>query len=558
MKRMKYLIVDPIDGTWNWYKDEEHHSLATPKVLNSLDLRTNKLLKDIAANIRTGMSIGISRSSFPLDKKIKDTQDELRLHVHMLNKFKQRVSGNVSTEEDESPIIMLKSMDSPLRKNKQTVSLSHIYERFNNTEVIEKIDKSREELEHSTKILDITKECWNDMLQINQEIDAVKLLDEMRRININLRKIDIEDIYSAFFYIDDATRGLLSKKILIKVKLSDAANKLLDLIQRALLKFSCVANVSTIALPVSDINVSDNKEATVSLNKPYKQEAIIEKAFERLRELKIDNVGDMNIQVLWEIKMLLETEPQKASLETCYKKIGEMHANIRQKLFEMKSLSYLRNYLSEELIFLIDVTMKELENIYINFCNCKCSIIFDKDKTLNSRNLAELEVYATVIEELLLDVEPGKVYFALATKLRQINQLIANKYHVFDKARLIKCIEVIGSDPFFNFISSCEILMFELRNTVNNNRNNTHINPQDLIKIGLVTGKTTMIKSYSTAIEEILALLGTFMGNTLHNLVKEMLINIPTSSEDSYLRTHLKRLYRQTETSLREFNQETK
>ena len=95
--------------------------------------------------------------------------------------------------------------------------------------------------------------------------------------------------------------------------------------------------------------------------------------------------------------------------------------------------------------------------------------------------------------------------------------------------------------------------MFELRGQLQS-ISQKEMNEEDLIKIGLVTGKTKMITSYNKAIEEVLASLGTFMGNTLHNLTREMLQNIPL--EENVLRETLQKTYEKIEIVLREFNTE--
>jgi len=80
---------------------------------------------------------------------------------------------------------------------------------------------------------------------------------------------------------------------------------------------------------------------------------------------------------------------------------------------------------------------------------------------------------------------------------------------------------------------------------------------KDISKIGMSTGKTTMIDTYSKAIDEILASLGTFVSNTLHVLIQEILINIPNVlEEDMKIRKRLKVNYEISEEILRDLNEE--
>ena len=81
------------------------------------------------------------------------------------------------------------------------------------------------------------------------------------------------------------------------------------------------------------------------------------------------------------------------------------------------------------------------------------------------------------------------------------------------------------------------------------------IDIEDLNKVGITSGKTTMIDTYEKAVEEILASLGTFMANTIHSLIKEILQNIPQDEKE--IRDKLKDTYEITETALREFNQDS-
>ena len=78
---------------------------------------------------------------------------------------------------------------------------------------------------------------------------------------------------------------------------------------------------------------------------------------------------------------------------------------------------------------------------------------------------------------------------------------------------------------------------------------------EDIVKVGIITGKGTMIDSYSRALEEILASFGTFIANTLHVLVREMLINIPEDRKK--IRNELEYSYKTSELALRSLDEES-
>ena len=97
--------------------------------------------------------------------------------------------------------------------------------------------------------------------------------------------------------------------------------------------------------------------------------------------------------------------------------------------------------------------------------------------------------------------------------------------------------------------------MFELRQELKEERD---VSEKDLHLVGITTGKTTMIKTFHQAVEEILASLGTFMGNTMHSLIKEMLVNFPGFSvSEKIIRESVKETYKEAEIALREFNQDS-
>lgn len=517
MKLIKYLIVDVKNGKWKWNDEIEHHSIAVPKMLNNLELRKEILLNIVIDNISKGMKNSVNnRSKQKFGLKIKDIKEEINLHIYMLNEFQRKVMGNLETETQVSPIMKLKKMDSPLSK-KKNISLSHMYERYDNDEIISKLSKANDDLDDLLEDLDNIVEIWNRMLEIYKEPDSNKILNEMKNIKSLLNKVKNEEIYISFFILDDATRGLLSKGVTIKVDLNDAYNKFYDLIIRTLIKG--VDNYR---------NSEESKQ--------------VEKAFSRMKELKISE-GDLKI--LLEVKLILDIKQiDNPSYQTCYKKIGEMHGNIHQKLLELSGLKFLKLYFSKETNLIAEKTINELQNIHKKFI--KYELVFVEDKKLIERNLTELEIYYKVVKELLIE-SPS---FFLSNKLHTINNYVASKYYILDEEDLYKCLNIIADKSFIKLVILCEDLMFALRNELKNRQD--VVDNDDLINVGIATGKTTMINTYVKAVEVILASLGTFMANTLHSLIKEILQNLP----DEEIRRKIIKTYERTETALREFDQE--
>jgi len=513
---IKYLVVDLDTGKWDWNNEPEHHSIAVPKMLNALELRVNKVINEISENIQNLMKDSVynrNLQSKDFSEKIRNSKEEIYLHYYMLSDFKRKVIINIE-ENKVSPIMTLKLMDSPLnRKHKK--GITHIYEHYDNSEIESKLDAFQNKLDDIIDSLDIALEIWDDMLDLFDETDAFALLKDIKKIHEKLKLCKDEGIKSSFFAIDDATKGLIKQNVKIKINLEEACSKITDLILRTFVK--CIDD--------------------------YKNNKIIEKSFERLEQLELDR----DVSILLQLKTILETEPNKLSYETCYKKIGEMHANIHLKIFEMEGLKNLRKYFTEETVFLVDVTLDEIHSVHNMFCTNDI-VEIEKDKKLIERNLSELEIYSKVIEDLLLDCEPGKAYFYLSSKLHTINSYIASKYYILNYENCVKDLEVIGSDLFRKFITSLNTLMFALRKEITKKQDVVDL--ADLTKVGLRTGKTIMIDSYEKALEEILASLGTFMANTLHVLIREILQNL---SEEK-LRNKITRTYSEVEFCLKEFN----
>ena len=502
LKLIKYLVVSPDNGRWSWNKEKEHHSIAVPKMLNHLELRINNLLKSVNRSILKGMLTSVynrDKVSNKIYRKIEDTKEELKVHFFMLADFRKKVLDNINNEREGSPLMTLKGMDSPLRKKKTTIA--HIYERIENSEAEPRLNQAQENLNKTLETLSIIKQSWKEILDMSDEIYPNRLLISMKQTRENLNRIN-KDSQEAFFALDDVSQGLIRKGIHLKFNLSDVLNKFTDLLLRSLLKGS--------------------------LNYPKSEESeMVDKVIFRLKELGLYEMEDLNIKTLLDVKILLETEPVKnTSLKVCYRKIGELHTSMHSKIFAFQGFKYLRKYFSKELLFTMDVTVDELDRIHKKFL----------DKLGEERR--ELEIQVKVIEELMMDAEPGKEYFSLNDKLYKTNNLISSKYNTFDEDDLYHCLLLIGSPEFIQFINLWETCIFELRKELSRSQ---IADIEDLEKVGISTGKTTMINTYQRAIDEILASMGTFIANSLTVLIREMLQQIP--KELFFFREGLEKTY---------------
>jgi hypothetical protein len=537
---IKYLVVDINTGKWEWDKNLEHHSIAVPKMLNNLDNRIKKLIFDFSKEIKNGMLENVHTRILrtnKIDERLEDVKEELYLHFYMLNDFKKKVLKNLESEENKklSPLLSLKNMNtdgSPLLSRKRSTSFSHMYDRYENSEIRKKLDKSQENISTTIEIIQKARECWRDLNLLNNSYNSEKLYNVMKDVSDKLKSLknssyeEFNDLYEAFFAFDDATRGLVHLHNFkpVKIRKDEILNSLEDYIRRNLI------------LCIDEYNKSEEKEN-------------IEKAIEKLKQYRILEYQDIILNGVLGVKTILETNPvEKASLKTCFKKVGEFHSNLHQKIFELQALNYLQNYLTEETRILYKSVSEQIREIHEKFIDKNEEITFEKE----NKNIRELEVYRMVLEDLLLQTDAGKIYFFLNNKLHNLNSKFLSKYFEFNEDKLFQSLEILGSDNFRDFIEICNDLMIELRKEL---KNNVEISQEDLLKIGIATSKTTMITSYNKAIEEILAGLGTFMGNTLHSLVKEILQNLPYS-EGKY-RNMMKTTYIKIEDCLNIFNKDS-
>lgn len=566
-KLVKYAFLDKDSGKWIINNEMEHHSIAVPKVCNSINKRLEILLDKACNSISLGLNSRFSKNfkSYKCEKELEDISEEINSHLYMYNEFKLSVEKNIETETRSSPILELKKLDkksSPINlKGKPTLSLASMYERYDNVQAKSSLENVYNEINNLYENITLAKECYSNMFKLFSEIEANTLLQEMRKLNGEMSNITNSYLFKSFFTFDDSLRGIIIKKDetlnknenKIKVDIAEIANKFIDFMFRTFLK-----------------GINNYRKSEESSN--------IEKCIEKLKEYKLLDVDDFNIKVLLDLKVLLDIEPSiKASLSTCYKKIGELHSNVINKLFETESLYYLRKYLSEENIFLVDIFRDELRMIHDKLVDinkdsdCRSLVFNNKNRTgLSEKTIFELEVMSKVLQDLLIDInyeKESKEFFYVKNKLHSVNNQVAVKYYVLNLNKLDKCLDLIGGEIFRGFINTCEMLMLALRNIVDNKKKMgkkdkelINVDLEVLKKVGITTGKTSMITDFNKAVEEVLACLGTFLGNSIHTLIKEMLQNLSYHKEDGIdkdrHRANLRQTYELTETVLREFNNE--
>lgn len=519
-KPMKYLIVDVDNGKWNWSKNSENHSIAVPKMLNNLEIRIDRLIDSVFKSVEKGMIISFhnrDKHTKKLCKKIDNIKEEMSLHYFMFSDFRRKVEEILETDHS-SPLISLKKMDSPLSRKKNYSF--HLYERVENEDIVPKFKQFDEYIRVIQSVLDVVRSSWIDIISLYTEIDPEILLTRMKIIRksmiINWDDLGsltqylekVSDKMNTFFIIDDVTKGVLKKGIRLKINLSDLSNKFNDMMIRTLLK------------------------GCLHFRKSEEQRTI-ENLLLRMKELDLYNVHDMNTQVLLDVKLMLDVESHDdPSSEMCYKKIGELHTNIHNKIFVLKIFNLFRPILNSDTISMLDIFSDELEKIH--------SLL-----ALETVDGKELEMYIKVIEDLIMQSVPGNEYFTLNTKLHNKHLLLKAQYNTLDPKHLEKCLEVLASESFQKMIKHCESFIIELKNE---NKKREDVGADLIEKFGLATGKTTMINSYSKVIDEISATLGTFISNTLHVLVQEILMNIQIGHP---LRKDILRTYKTSENSLK-------
>ena len=517
MSTLEHEMIDYMSGKWIT-APTEHRCKFISQVIIGVDKRIEKLMKDLSDFIGESMKETVTNRKFKteiLDEKISVIKEEVYMHFYHLSEIKRKVEKQI--QESKSPSIMnLRLMDKPFgSKKKSLVNMnnSSLYEKHENSHILENLETCKKTVDDLIDNVEIMREIWLEILDLYEIYDAKILIKNMKDINEKLKILNPRLII-AFFQFDDATRALVKIETKIKFNLGDALNKLTDYILRNLLR--CIDNYK------------DSNEAD-----------LISKVLDRLSKLKLQD--SRNIDVLMDLKMLLETEPKNFSYETCYRKIGELQANLRYKQFKISSLFYLTKYFYPETVEITEKMMASLKYIRERMIIDKSINLNCYDKLLN-RNIAELQIYCQVVEELLMECEPGKNYFFLNDKLYQLRNMIAGKHYTLDREKLEIHLETLGSEEFNEFIRLVYFFTVALKEEKNREIRRTQhneneiprneiahdVDSKDLEIVALRLGKvwTKDERNLEKIIDEILASCGTLLANTFHTLLMEILKNM--------------------------------
>jgi len=602
MKTIDFETVDLENGRWRYdSRSPCNYCLAIPIIVNSLNERLDKLVKGITNYISEGMQDTLYNRRIrtqTLTDKVTAIKEELFSHYYSISELLRKV--DVYKKETSSPsIINLRNMENPLKKNTSVVSYSSDSDSRDNSrensrdnspdnspsfsrkkthsrnksghnsgnssqngspkkqKTFPTISKSKNpsvsdkaslltpqkgifkstytpcdpreltDLLESAKLkiddliddLEIVKECWKETIALYDIRDATDLFMEMRDVSHKIHLLDNRYI-SAFFTFDDATLALVKTDTKINFNLGEALDKLLDFLYRNFLK--CVNNYK---------NSSEAERIT--------------KTLDRLKSLKLKDCT----KLLEELKVLIETEPHNYSLETCYKKFGEMHSNMRMKKFKFTTLEHLYPSFSPESIKGCYKMLESFEKFRGEFLKIEEGPLnFNKresilDNILN-RNISELEIYCQITEEMLLECDPGKAYFFLNNKLYGYRNLIAGKYYTYVPERLEKHLETLASPTFHEFITDMHRFILILRKE------------RKLFERFKGTNGTIIPEKVKEDkyLDDLLASCGTFITNTLRVLTMEILKNLPV---DHLLRSRILKNYEYIESRLKHLDGST-
>ncbi len=564
MIQTDFYNLDTNTGMWELAETKEHPSTGVAKLTNQLNERTKIVISNLSQTVRSTIT------------KIQNTQEakqlfqvsidlatnEIHHHCKMFHFYSQRVikalryDNDLANKGHPSPRFLLERISdahklTPLNDNlslnpprlhlpslDSARNITSTHQHLGPEEIITKIRETKEHLQNIENILPAVEFCWNRITALSTEDNPEELLVNMRKIHADLELLKNEEtfneIYDAFFYIEDATEGLLHIDDYGDVKIDEmeATLKLVNATQRTMLR------------AIDNFNYSYEKTIT-------------EKAFKKIKIFNKHDIQSGHIKALELVPLLFDIEPvAHPSRELCYRKFGELHANIRQKRLELASLSYLEKYFPFELISLSNIAMEELLKLQQEFLKVHDEIGVSseiKRDTIAEENIRELDISGRQLVNSLFSTDSIEKKLLIVRKLHAVNLQVSERYSVFSEAKLQKCIAILGSDSFKNFVSTLVQLMFELRNE-QFQHGEVVIQEEDFRAVENCTGKFTMISSYFKALGEILAPLSTFMGNSLHALVKEMIKNIPLTDKDS--RAILKHAYYLTSNALEEVNRE--
>lgn len=501
-REIKYLLPDSSNGKWNWTKDAENYNVAIPKTLDALQIRVEKVLTKIWKTIQKAIQDNVQTNAHAQDKytrkivsKTKIAAEEFSVHLFMLTDFQRKIT-DILSEGEGSPLMSLKKMDSPISRRKNN-TLN--YERMDSTEILKRLKDYHEILENYCNSFTLIDETWAKFIHLSEINDPETLIMEMKRLRMVLETLP-ENYRNSVFYFDDVTKGVLKRGIRLRINHTELETKLHNAMMRSLLG-GCL-----------DYRHSSEKQ-------------IVEQIIFRLKELDLFHPEKLPQYTLIKVKLLLETEAKQTPSQTlCYKKIGELHQNLHQKLFLIDSLGYLRNYWSLEMLIALDLLTDSLSELHQQ-------LKFSDEKG------EQLELYIEVLQDLLMQSQSGNEYFVLNNKLHSKHLLLASHYDHVDKDHLETSLLAISDDTFLKLLASCEHFIGKLQVE----KVQGVVEKEAIEKIGWALGKTVMIDTYEKAVADILANLGTFISNTLHVLVGEILTNLP---KDSPYRENLFNVYK--------------
>jgi hypothetical protein len=551
--------------TGKWHRNlgkEEHPSTAVPKLVHQITERTKIIISNIEKAIQSSITEIYEHKAkiIQFQNKMREATQEISTEIKVMNSFTEKVMQLVRIEHcdnikgqpsartqlqraGDNTAFSVENSDFTtqelnFKRLVEAKSIAQLHERVNNHDALNLLEASKKRLEKIQHALPRIEMCWNEMTSLDVQNDPEKLLEILTDLKNRMRFLKndeiLDGVYQSFFHIEDATIGLLHLDEAHSAEFdpNQATLKLIKVVQRTYLK------------GLEYFHKSDEK-------------VLATKALELIATYNVNKIELKHIDALCGIPDLIGIEPGKnPSPEHCYRKFGDLHSNLRQKRFELLGLMYLEEYFPEKLRDL-SVQLRALIN-QVHHAFIQAHTVTQEQKkihrtNISEENIQELEVSARLLENSLLQTEPGKEYFAIAKKLHEANQSISSRYNHPDLESLDRCTEILDSELFSNFVTSLTELMLGLREEQKLHPN-TQVNPKDLKLIGIVTGKTNnMINTYVASIEEILAPLSTFMGNTLHALLQEMLRNTPLADELS--RKRIKKAYKLTGSLLRNLDQ---
>lgn len=534
---INFYTINIDTGQWEPVKDEEHPSTAVPKVVHQLERRTEKIIENLATVIRDTITKvqDIQAIKIKFHQQIDSASAELNKHIEMLKPFTEMVRGFIRSENERScsdhpsPRQLLQKInklemqppdkDARGKSSQHFLTIMNTHERLDHQEIANQLESTTTTLQKLKDILPKIEFCWNQMIKLDIVDDPQIIISYMWEIQDGLKAIQSDEsfsgIYEAFFTVDDASAGLLHvPELHVDLEKIVAVLKLTRTVQRTFLR---------------GLNKYKNSD----------EQVLVDCAFKQIKKFNEYNIQAEHIQALEKVPFYLEIEPSaNYSIEVCFRKFGELHANIRKKRFELASLNPLQKYFPEELIERSNEAIAQINELHQKFIAA-----FPKPRTSKrmdgKESLQDLEITAKMLENSL--VTGTEHFFETGDKLHSINHKISKRYAPLkDPIILQNFVDILGSDLFIDFVTTLSKLMYQLKEE-KIIYPDKKIESDDLKMIGIVTGETVMIKSYESALNVIVASLNNFMCNSLHQLVQEMLKNTPRSNSEA--RAKLKKAY---------------